>query len=328
MFFTIAVLGTTASSESCAQVFEISLPAKNIAYSSATGMLYVTVPSSAGIPYGNGLVEISPTDASITGNVYVGSEPNPLATSPDQPIAYVGLDGANAVRPVDLTTLIPGAQFSLGSDRFLGPYTAQQIAVMPGAANTVAVSLSPGGGGAGNVAIFDSGVMRGSINPSIPFANAIAFGPTANQLYGYDNYDTSFGLSKYSIDTTGISSATYVSNVIRAFYATIVVDASTIYSTSGATVDATSLQLVGTYETSGPVVVDDSAHWVIFAHQNNVQVYDRETFVQIFSMLIPGATGNPISATGCGSRCVAIVFNSGQIFIVSNVEYIFDNGFE
>jgi len=325
---SVAIVLATISFESYSEILEIDLPANHISYSSLTGMLYATIPSSAGSPYGNGLVEISPADASVVDHVYVGSEPNPLAISPDSPIAYVGLDGSDAVRLVDLSSLTAGIQFGLGNDPSFGPYHAQEIAVMPGTPASIAVSLIQFGGD-GNVAIFDSGVMRGSINPNVPYANAIAFGPSATSLFGYDNYSSSFGLTAYTIDPSGISSFMYASQVITGFGVTFVVDNSILYATSGAVVDGASLQLMGTYNLHGPVVVDHSTHSVMFVRQTAVQVFDRDTFVPLFSLPIAAATGSPISATGCGSSCLAVVFDSGQIFVIPHVsDTVFSNGFD
>ena len=118
----------------------LDLPANVIGFNKSTGMLYATVPSSAGLPYGNCLVEISPIDATISRSVWVGSEPNALAISPDASVAYVGLSGAAAVRVVDLDLMVAGNQFALGESVFFGPYFPEQIAVMPSHPETVAVS--------------------------------------------------------------------------------------------------------------------------------------------------------------------------------------------
>ena len=149
---------------------ELDIAANTIGYSTQTQMLYATVPSSAGLPHGNHLIEISPSGALITGSVFVGSEPSALAISADAAVAYVGLEGAASARRVDLATLTAGIQFVLGNSPYgYGPLYATQIAVMPGASGTVAVSrhakdVSPDFQG---VAIFDDGVIRPTmVSPS------------------------------------------------------------------------------------------------------------------------------------------------------------------
>src|SRR6185312_738575 len=312
-----------------ALTFEIDLPSHNIAYSPQTGMLYATIPSSAGVSYVNRLIEIAPISGFITDSVFVGSEPDCLAVSPDSPIAYVGLDGAAAVRQVDLTSMTAGIQFTLGPPMGFGPLYATQIAVMPGSPNTVAVSrhdvaADPDYQGLG---IFDSGVMRTASITSFYGPTSISFGSSPNTLYGYDNYGQST-LYAMAVDASGVTVSSSIPDVIIGNGANILFDSGLIYATSGAVVDANTMQLVGTYQSSGPVVVDDSDRSVVFVNKSAIRVFDRDTFVPTFSLSIPNASGNPIAATGCGPMCIATVYDSDQIFIVPNVEYIFANGFE
>ena len=112
------------------------------------------------------MIEISPNDASIVRSVFVGSEPGPIGMSPDAEVAYVGLNGAARVMPVDLTSLTTGTDFTLGNSQYEGPRYAGEIAVVPGAPNSVAIVLSnacciPSSEGVG---IFDNGVERTGAN--------------------------------------------------------------------------------------------------------------------------------------------------------------------
>ena len=321
-------------SESYGQYFEIDLAANDIKYSSDTGMLYATVPSSAGLPYGNSLVEISPASGEIVDSIFAGSEPGPIGMSSDGSIAYIGLSGANAVRPVNIVTLAAGTQFSLGSLMFYGPFHAEDIAVMPNAVGTIAVSMLTNGS-AGSVAIFDNGVMRGTIDGTTPFSNSIGFGSASDRFYGYDNQDTNFGLSRYFLGASGITSTTYVTQVITGFDFKIIVDNDLIYSTSGAVVDSQTLQLMGTYNSFGAMAVDDPTSAVMFVHQNhagqtNIEVFDRDTFVPLFSVPVVSTGGGvAIASTGCGSQCIAMVFDSNRILVFPKVsQLIFKNGFD
>ena len=312
---------------------EIDLPANSIAYSAQTGKLYATIPSSAGIQYGNRVIEISPDDGAIAASVFVGSEPDPIAVSPDAAVAYIGLDGAASALPVTLSPLSAGTAFALGSSNFYGPYYAGQIAVMPGSPDTVAVSrialgVSPDYMG---TAIFDNGVMRPTVDNTFSGAGAIAFGSDPATLYGYNHEDTGFDLYRFAIDALGISVAASEGNVVSGFNVDIIADGDTIYSTSGKAVDGSLFQILGTYSVpsfGGPVLLDKANGAVIFAVANAVDVFDQEFFIQTYSEAVPTA-GNPKSATTCGSACVAVVYDSNQIFILHDVsDEIFANGFE
>lgn len=309
-----------------AQVIEIDLPANAVGYSAATGLLYATVPSSAGAPYGNRLVAIDARTGAIDASVFAGSEPGPIGISPDAPLAYVGLDGAAAVRPIALDTMTAGTQFALGTTDFFGPLYAADIEVMPGAPDTVAISrrdegFSPSYQG---VAIFDDGVMRPAYDTSFTGGNTIAFDADPSVLYGYDNEVSDFNLCRYTIDATGIAGQTCVSNVISGYFVTIAYDGGTLFASSGAAVDAATFALDGTYDANGPVVVDGSH--VYFAENSDLRVFDRETYLPLDSVNLP-ANGFVLGASTCGSGCVAVAYDSGQIFIVA-FDAIFANGFE
>ena len=318
-----------------AQPPELDIVANGIAFNVQTGMLYASVPSAAGTTYGNRLVEIDPRDASITRSVFVGSEPGPIGMSPDAAVAFVGLNGADAVRPVDLTDMTAGTQFSLGNSGFLGANHAADIAVMPGSPNTIAVSLansccSPSFEG---VAIYDSGVVRPTLDNSAFGSNSIAFGLLPSTLYGYDNEDTSFTLNRMSIDASGVTNSASSSAVISGFGVTIVTDGDAIYATSGQAADGMQLQLLGTYVIGGynfasAVVVDRVSSLVILAYSNVLYVFDKNTFLLINTVTVPNASGNPIAVKSCGSACVAVLYDSHQIFVMQDVIDIFANGFE
>jgi hypothetical protein len=333
----ILSLCTIYATPSIAQVpVELDIQANDIAYSAQTGMLYASVPSAAGLAYGNRIVEISTIDATITRSVFVGSEPGPIGVSPDAAVAYVGLDGAATVRPIDLSTLTAGTAFSLGTSMYDGPRYAAQIAVMTGSPNTVAITrrnhgYSPSFEG---VAIYDSGVARPNVDNDIFGSTTIAFGSQASTLYGYDNEDTSFTLNRMTIDALGVSTVASQSNVIYGFNVKIITQGDMIFATSGAAVDGTQLQLLGTYVIpgtgfSGTAVVDSATSSVIFASGNLLSVFDRDTFLPLNTITVSAAAGNPISAASCGTECVAVLYDSSQIFVLQGLHgRIFADGFE
>ncbi len=324
-FFFLAFF--VAADSLSAQALQLNLHAHNVAYSSQTKKLYGSV--DADDPnFGNDVVEIEPATGIIERAVYVGSGPNPLAISPDSPVAYVGLDANDQVCEIDLVSLTITASFAPGNSAYLGPFYAEQISVMPGHSGSIAVAMGSEGG-EGVVAIFDQGTMRGAIDNTVPGANTIAFGSDPTTFYGFDNYDTGFGLSKYVVTSSGVALSIYASNVISSFGATISVDDKIIYATSGATVDGDNLQLAGTYQARGPIVIDDANAKVMIAQAQLVNVFDRDTFVPLYSVRVSESGGNPVSASGCGPGCIAIIYSSDQLFILPHVsETIFANGFE
>src|SRR4029077_9333914 len=116
----------------------ISVPTNDLTYSSFTGLLYASVPSSGGPALGNSIVPIDPNTGILGTPIFVGSEPTKMAMSSDGKVIWVALNGAGAVREVDLVAQTAGLQFSLGEGNglFNSLNTAQALAVMPGSPNT------------------------------------------------------------------------------------------------------------------------------------------------------------------------------------------------
>ena len=332
--FGVCVLSTALSSACFAAYREVDLPANDIKFNSTNGMLYAAVPSSAGVGYGNRLVEISPATGAIVRSVFVGSEPNVIGMSGDAEVAWVGLSGAPLVYPVDLSTMTVGTGFSLGSAMVFGPRYAEEIVVMQGSPNTVAISkryhgVSPGFAG---LSIYDSGVERPNADNSTTGGNTIAFGSQPNTLYGFRNETSDYTLSRYTVSASGLALSDSSQNQIYG-QSYIITRGDTIFATSGQVVDGTLLQLLGRYSIPGAgfseaVVIDDATSSVVFAVADKLYVFDRTTFVPTNSLVIPNS-GFALKATNCGSpSCVAVYYDSGKIFLISHVDSIFADGFE
>jgi hypothetical protein len=327
----LLLLFVWASHAQAQNILALQLPANAIRFSKSTGLLYATVPSSAGLPYGNSVVEISPTDATITRSVWVGSEPTALAISPDAAVAYVGLSGAAAVRVVDLDQMIAQDQFTLGTSIFFGPFFPEELAVMPGHPETVAVSrrnmgFSPRFEG---VAVYDNGVMRPTDSSGAAVAsNSIAFGADPNILFGLDTQDTAGSLSRMSISASGVTVLTSVTTPFAAL--TIKADRDTVFGDYGDVADGQSLQTVGHYAASGAEVIFEPTHSIVFAKGNAIQVFNRYSYAVAQPVLnIFWEYGSAKSAAACGLDCVAVGYDSGDILVITGYnDVVFAENFD
>jgi len=89
-----------------------------------------------------------------------------ISISDDGQFLYIGLDGSSSVQRFTLPSLAPDIRYSLGANRFDGPYFALYLQVAPGAPRTTAVTsgifnLSPAA--ASGISIFDDDAMRPTI---------------------------------------------------------------------------------------------------------------------------------------------------------------------
>src|SRR6185369_4735156 len=182
----------------------INLPTNDLVYSSTTGRIYASVPSSAGSG-GNSIAAIDPTTGSITSTTFIGSEPNKLALSDDGHSLYASLDGAFAIRRFDVLTNTPGLQFSVGQDSFFGRYNITDLAVAPANPGTVAIARQYGGVSPpeAGVAVFDNGVQRPNTGPGhLSGSDFLAFSASPAKLFGSG---PSAGIQILNLDASGVT---------------------------------------------------------------------------------------------------------------------------
>jgi len=268
----------------------ISLPTNDLTYSSFTGLLYASVPSSGGPSLGNSIVSIDPNTGIMGAPIFVCSEPTKMAISSDGKVIWVSLNGAAAVRQVDLVAQTAGLQFSLGGGTgiYNPPATAQALAVMPGSPNTLAVAAPVNFVYASSVTIYDSGKPRANaVNGAVQCCSGVtglAFDPTGTKLY-----EAGSGYGVATVDSTGITSATSLninvsSNGLR-------VDNGRAYLTTGVILDANTGMPLGVFSVgqnqnaNGPEVPDSSIGKAFvllnpnFGPTLQVNAYDISTFV-------------------------------------------------
>ncbi|MBB5344991.1 hypothetical protein HDF10_002977 [Edaphobacter lichenicola] len=289
----------------------LALPINDIVYNAVDGLIYASIAGSAGEGLGNTIAEIDPTSGVVMKTIFVGSEPTRMALSSDGTQLFVGLNGAGAVRQVNMTTGTAGIQFSLGGGPgvYNPPYTAQGLAVLPGQPNSVAVY-----GSNGIVTIFDSGVARAktSTGLSVYFdqnSGSLSFGSSASTLY-LNSQSTSANLYALNIDATGVTGATPLGN---GGGNSIQYDNNRLYISSGAVLSASTGSQLGQFSTAstngspsapvaavGPVVSDSTLGraWVVpsslsyLTNANQIVAFDETTFNPVGSIPITGVGAN------------------------------------
>jgi len=318
----------------------LALSTNDIVYNKADGFIYASVPGSAGKNLGNSIAAIDPTTGVIEKVIFVGSEPNRLALSTDGTQLFVGLNGAAAVRQVDLTTGKAGVQFSLGGGPgvYNPPYTAVSLAAVPGQPNSVAVYATNG-----VVTIFDSGVARPKTSSGLETyfvqnVGSLAFGSSASTLYVTSEAIGSY-LYKLTIDSTGVAVVTQVGlGNSNAGGFSMQYDNGLLYFPTGVAVNATTGAQAGQFSTTGygsdsPVpangpIVSDSALNRAWIFPNNygsnsgaLLSFDEKTYNPVASV--------PVTGTGTAPYTGPYVLNDlirwgqdGLAFHTSNQLYV------
>jgi len=224
-----------------------------------------------------------------------------------------------------LASLMPDLQFSLGSDPFFGPRQVQDVEVLPGNAQAVAISrrrpgVSPTHGG---VAIFDNGAQRPNVTPDHTGSNVIEFSASSATLYGYNNETTEFGFRRMAVDSNGVTVSDITGNLITGFGVDIEFDAGRIYSTTGRVVDPAGPSLLGTFSgiSFGALVEPDSTLGLVFfltdeSGTRRIRTYDPNTFLEAAApLIVTGVSGSPSSLIRWGASGLAFRTSAGQIFL-------------
>ena len=295
----------------------VGIQTNAMALNPANGLLYVSVPGAAGAPYGNSVVSVDPATGALGVPIYVGSEPDKLAISSDGTTMWVGLDGASAVREVNLTTSTAGMQFPLADNSGVYDYppVVHALAILPGFSNSIVASVATNNGlYEDSLVIYDSGVPRASqiALSTIGTAPAIFINPTKAEVYA-TSYESGYQVLSY--DAAGLhnlagNSGSYNYN---APYGTAVqIDNGVAYLDTGMALGAETGTVLGTfYRTgttvaSGPMVSDSSlgTNFILETGSSTtpspvIQAFNETTFAPIPSATIP--VGGALSGSKYGA---------------------------
>jgi len=302
----------------------INLTTNDLVYSSTTGRIYASLPSSAGSG-GNSIAAIDPTTGSITSTTFIGSEPNKLALSDDGHSLYASLDGAFAIRRFDVLTNTPGLQFSVGQDSFFGRYNITDLAVAPANPGTVAIARQYGGVSPpeAGVAVFDNGVQRPNTGPGhLSGSDFLAFSASPSKLFGSG---PSAGIQILNLDASGVSPG---ANITPTVFGTIKFSNGLVFTSGGHVVNPDTASLLGTFGNAStfafrsPFVPEPSsgrAYYLTVGPTDGtltLKVFDINTFLLLGSLNIDGVLGTPTSMVRWGANGLAFRTNGSQLFII------------
>ena len=264
----------------------LDLKVNDMVFDPTRNRIWASVPSSEA--NGNSIAEIDPMTATVVSSTFVGSEPSALALSDDYSTLYVGLNGAGAVRKVDLVSKTAGMQFELEAP-FGDAIYATDIAVQPGSTTTVGVTTgSLNSTGTFGPAIYDNGAKRPKSLFIYEGTDLVWTSPS--RIVSYNGSHTGSELIEVLVDEEGATKGKVVSEGLSAFAYGMIRVGNRLYGSEGSVVNAGTLQRIGRFQwqTQGApqvygVAVDpglDLAYFVVFdQNQNLILAFDTETFV-------------------------------------------------
>ncbi|HKP61013.1 MAG TPA: hypothetical protein VJV78_29990 [Polyangiales bacterium] len=194
---------------------EIPVAAQALVADRVRHRLYAAVGSASKL-HSDHLVAIDPALGVVSASVPVGPDPTTLAIADDASTLWVGLAGRHEVRKVDLTTAepTPGTRIPLTDPS--ASVVAQDMSVLPGEPNAVAISLhysgvSPSYAGA---MILDDGIPRPTPASSVRGLDLLVAGPEG-YLFGM-NRSTLPSFSVVTVDSSGPTVSDVRSTFVRA----------------------------------------------------------------------------------------------------------------
>lgn len=321
---SILCLGSSLVSFAQFQVHTLQVSTNDLVYDSETNKIYASIPSSNGAN-GNSIGIINPNTYSLENTVYMGSEPTVLAISDNGQYIYSGFMGASIIRRFDIETQTAGLQFNLGADNSTGAFYAEDIEVMPGNPETIAVSRKNNGFSPRHegVAIYDNGIVRENATADHTGSNVIEF-TTENTLIGYNNESTEYGIRTLVVDSSGVTNTTVSQSILGGFYLDFIYNNNRMYATNGKVIDVSSSPSVAGQFTNvyGPAYYDEFNDFVCYATSDMsgtmmIKRFNPNTFLLEDEITLPLGIGEVKQIVGCGENCYAVNSSNDEVHIVN-----------
>lgn len=263
----------------------LGLPVRDLAYSAYTQRLYGTVYTG---PDAGNLAVIDPQTGTVESLVWMGDSPRYLAVSEDGKYLWVGVDGENAVRRVNL-------EYSWSDVTvYLDSLVAEDLAAVPGDPMAVAVARRNPYGSVQNagVAVYEGygGSMRPSVTGKDASSNLIEFGAKGSTLFGLR---TGSGDNRYRTMTVNGSGVTVTAtgwNVGTGLAADLVFAGGRLYTSEGHTIDTGYNDWAGFFNinnTGGAVRPDVRTGRAFFLNESGIRVTDINTFATVGMLPVP-----------------------------------------
>lgn len=261
----------------------LDLPVRDVVYSPATERLYATVYDGVHAGF---LAVIDPSAGVVESYMWMGDSPRYLALTEDGRYLWVGVDGENRVRRVNLEWGYADLDVALDWG-----VVAEDLAPVPGRQHLVAVSrketcCSPWHDG---VAVYNGWTWSalGAATPAGQGSNVIEFGVRGSTLHGL-NTDTGDDLIRtMQVDDSGVA-VTYTGWGVAKGYDEMVFAGGRLYTSAGRVVDTGYNDWAGFFQGIGGAVRPDvRTGRAFFLTDRYIRVSDINTFGMLGTLPTP-----------------------------------------
>jgi uncharacterized repeat protein (TIGR01451 family) len=307
---------------------QLVFPANDLAFDPHSQKLFVTVPGRAG-SQGNSVQLLDPMNGAVTNSFFVGNEPGRFALSEDNQYLYVAGNTNRTISQIHLPTQGITRQFGLGSNAFNTPVFVEDMAVLPGQPEAVAVSRQTKAGTSSGftheaVAIYDQGVVRPNVGhaPSHYYNDVIEFGADASMVFAHNS--GAVGFNRLSVNSQGVTFLDSDSSLLGDFTTQELEFAEgLLYTTSGWVINPYTSTLFGRINgiaNSTAILFDAPTRRLFFIQPNGVNyqllAFEVGSFLPLGSVNLPGVQGTPLNLTRWGIDGLAFRTTGDQLFIL------------
>jgi hypothetical protein len=241
----------TPSPLSVGGMSRLNMPVNSMLYDKSRDLVYATTPGIAG-NYGNSLVVIDPSTATVQNTVYVGSTPSTMAISESGSALHVALNGSRVVATVNPSTLSIIRTTPLADSQSPAVFPADSVSAVPGSDTAFVTTRQLGSLFLSQPSAFPTAV---AYNDGLPLSSAspavdplVSPGVSPGTVYQWGRSDSNgAGITKLSVDQTGVH--VDAQQTIPIMIAGVFGD--TIYTSNGTTYQFGSAQPVGNFKVNG-----------------------------------------------------------------------------
>lgn len=258
----------------------LELPVRGLAYSPVTRRLYGTVYQG---PMAGHLAIIDPAGGMVENYLWIGDSPRYVTLSEDGRYLWVGVDGENRVRRVNLTWAYP--EYTIDLDSGL---VAEDLAAVPGRADQVAVARK---GGCcprhAGVAVYQAyGWQLPSATAAGVGSTVIEFGVRGATLHGMDTETPDNRMRLMAVDDGGVTLTSTGWSPGAGVDSDMVFAGGRLYTTHGRAVDTGYNDWAGFFWMEGTVRPDLETGRAFFLGEDAIRVADINTFASLGTLPI------------------------------------------
>jgi uncharacterized repeat protein (TIGR01451 family) len=300
---------------------EIPVPAADIAYDPQAPRILASLSGAIG-NITQSIVGIRLPSLALEPAVSVGNQLGRVALSDDSHYLYVGLMDTGGVARVDLISNAVDLRFPLNVPSApYGPYTVEDLGVMPGSPTTLAAARGGYAGYYSGVALFDSGIQRPD---SIETGSAGASGFSI-QFTSPTNLDITspWDFRQATVSSTGLTNP---GPVLSGYGGPFAAEGGLVFVSSGLVLDPGTGSLVATYAANGLVATDLANDRVYFLTEHNyggdylrrliLKAFDSGTQSELWSVKLDTFLDSATRLIKVGTNGLALITVANRMILV------------